>query len=545
MPGGAIVDWARRERLVAGVALTMITVAALAYACFPIFPVVFSAAVLHAAASCVLGPCIVALSLGLVGYGAIGDRLGRNARFASIGNGTAAAAMGAIGYFFSAQAVFFVTAALLIPTLFALSRIQPREVDPELAHGSVSRRGRKRRAATCAACCASGRCSSCAVCAAIFHLANASMLPLMASVVTTRSGEWATVLIAACIVVPQIVVALISPWVGHQAQIWGRRWFLLTAFAALAVRGLLFSTVTNPQLLVAVQLLDGITAATLGVMVPLMIADIARGTGHFNLAQGIIGTAVGIGASISPTLSGYLSDQFGSPVAFLGLSAIAAIGLARVWMLMPETRPADDAVDRAARPMRSNLMRRQRRARGIRLGDDTQPRRGRAHQLAIDREIIERHALRREVLLEVPADSGARQMRQAIDRADRAGFVLDDEAGDAVGDHLRHRAAIERDHRRAARHRLDHHQAERLRPVDRHQQRDRAAEECRLLVIVDLADVIHIRAVHHRLDLLVVIVAVGAVDLGGDLQASRRNARAMRMAISTRFSGAMRPRNAK
>jgi MFS family permease len=342
MPGGAIVDWARRERFVAGVALTMITVAALAYACFPIFPVVFSAAVLHAAASCVLGPCIVALSLGLVGYGAIGDRLGRNARFASIGNGTAAAAMGAIGYFFSAQAVFFVTAALLIPTLFALSRIQPREVDPELAHGSVPLPRTEAPRANLRSLLRQRPLFILAVCAAIFHLANASMLPLMASVVTTRSGEWATVLIAACIVVPQIIVALISPWVGHQAQIWGRKWFLLAAFAALAVRGLLFSTVTDPQLLVAVQLLDGITAATLGVMVPLMIADIARGTGHFNLAQGIIGTAVGIGASISPTLSGYLSDQFGSPVAFLGLSAIAACGLAAVWLLMPETRPADE-----------------------------------------------------------------------------------------------------------------------------------------------------------------------------------------------------------
>ncbi len=340
MPGGAIVDWARRERLVAGVALTMITVAALAYACFPIFPVVFSAAVLHAAASCVLGPCIVALSLGLVGYGSIGDRLGRNARFASIGNGTAAAAMGAIGYFFSAQAVFFVTAALLIPTLFALSRIQPREVDPELAHGSLSPRTEAPRA-NLRSLLRQRPLFILGVCAALFHLANASMLPLMASVVTTRSSEWATVLIAACIVVPQIVVALISPWVGHQAQIWGRRGFLLTAFAALAVRGLLFSTVTNPQLLVAVQLLDGITAATLGVMVPLMIADIARGTGHFNLAQGIIGTAVGIGASISPTLSGFLSDTFGSPVAFMGLSAIAACGFAAVWLLMPETRPAD------------------------------------------------------------------------------------------------------------------------------------------------------------------------------------------------------------
>ena len=341
MPGGAIVDWARRERLVAGVALTMITMAALAYACFPVFPVVFGAAMLHAAASCVLGPCIVALSLGLVGYGKIGDRLGRNARFASIGNGSAAAAMGAIGYFYSAQAVFFVTAALLIPTLFALSRIQPREVSPELAHGGLPLR-RTEAGADLRSLLRRRPLFILGVCAALFHLANASMLPLMASVVTTRSGEWATVLIAACIVVPQIVVALISPWVGHQAQIWGRRSFLLTAFAALVMRGLLFSTVTNPQLLVVVQLLDGITAATLGVMVPLMIADIARGTGHFNLAQGIIGTAVGIGASISPTLSGYLSDQFGSPVAFLGLAAIAACGLAAVWTLMPETRPADE-----------------------------------------------------------------------------------------------------------------------------------------------------------------------------------------------------------
>src|SRR6185295_22557 len=124
------------------------------------------------------------------------------------------------------------------------------------------------------------------------------------------------------------------PWVGRQAEIWGRRVFLMTAFTALALRGVLFATVADPAVLVVVQLLDGITAASLGVMVPLMIADISRGTGHFSFAQGIVGTAVGIGASISPTLSGYLSDQFGSPVAFLGLAGI--------WALMPETRPADE-----------------------------------------------------------------------------------------------------------------------------------------------------------------------------------------------------------
>src|SRR2546429_7150955 len=37
------------------------------------------------------------------------------------------------------------------------------------------------------------------------------------------------------------VVASISPWVGHHAQLWGRRPFLIAAFAALALRGLLFA----------------------------------------------------------------------------------------------------------------------------------------------------------------------------------------------------------------------------------------------------------------------------------------------------------------
>ena len=123
-------------------------------------------------------------------------------------------------------------------------------------------------------------------CIVLFHLANAAMLPLMGSVVTMRSSEWATVLIAACIVVPQLVVAAFSPWVGRQARDLGTTAVAAIGFAALPIRGLLFATVTDPYLLVVVQVLDGVTAAVLGVMVPLMIADLTRGTGHFNSAQG-------------------------------------------------------------------------------------------------------------------------------------------------------------------------------------------------------------------------------------------------------------------
>ena len=146
MPGGALVDAARSERLVAGLAIGGICLSALAYAVLPIFPIILSAAVVQALASCVLGPAMAAISLGLVGHAGIGERLGRNARFASVGNGLAAAAMGACGYLLSARAVFFVTVLLLAPALVALRSIAAAEIDPERAHGAPPRRRVKTKA---------------------------------------------------------------------------------------------------------------------------------------------------------------------------------------------------------------------------------------------------------------------------------------------------------------------------------------------------------------------------------------------------------------
>jgi MFS family permease len=344
MPGGALVDVARSERLVAGIAVAIISVAALAYAAVPIFPVILTAATLHAMASCVLGPSIAAISLGLVGRASIGERLGRNARFASLGNGIAAAVMGTAGYLLSSRSVFLVTVALTVPTLFALSRIHAREIDPERAHGAVPRQG-PGAAVTPTSIASLMRKRPLMIFAGsvlLFQLANAAMLPLMGGVLTTRSSNWATVLIASCIIVPQIVVAAMSPWVGRKAQQWGRRPLLLIGLAALPIRGLLFATVGDPYLVVVVQVLDGITAAVLGVLMPLIVADLTYGTGHFNLSQGVVGTATGIGASLSTVLAGYASDHFGSSVAFAGLAVVAAVALVVVWALMPETRRSDE-----------------------------------------------------------------------------------------------------------------------------------------------------------------------------------------------------------
>jgi predicted MFS family arabinose efflux permease len=338
MPGGAIVDAARSERLIAGFAIAAIGCSALGYAAWPIFPVVVAAATLHAAASCVLGPAIAAISLGLVGPQGIGERLGRNARFASLGNGVAAAVMGTCGYLLSSRSVFLVTFALAIPTLLALFRIREGEIDTARAHGSVPREASDARPTSVLGLMRQRALLIFAGSILLLQLANAAMLPLMAGVVTTKSSQWAPVLIAACIIVPQAIVALMSPSVGAKAQAWGRRPLLLIGFGALAIRGLLFATVSDPYVLVAVQVFDGITAAVFAVMVPLIVADVAFGSGHFNLAQGVVGTATGIGASLSTVLAGYVSDKFGSSVAFLGLAGVAVLGFTAIVLLMPETR---------------------------------------------------------------------------------------------------------------------------------------------------------------------------------------------------------------
>jgi len=332
MPGGALVDAMRSARPVAMLAVAAICLSALALAIWPTFFVVMAARVLHAGASCVLGPVIAAISLGLVGHAALGARLGRNARFASIGNGFAAAVMGICGSLFSNQAVFFLTALLAAPALLALARIRtghierPRESKVAAATVSVRKVLSDRRLLIFAGC------------ILLFQLANAAMLPLMGGILTLRSSEWAATLIGACIVVPQIIVAGFAPWVGRVADSWGRRPLLFFCFAALAARGVLFAYVNGSFPVVAVQILDGVCAAILGVILPLVVADITRGTGRFNLGLGIVGSAVGIGAALSTTLAGYASDHFGSSVAFFSLAFIAGCGLALV-CLLPETRP--------------------------------------------------------------------------------------------------------------------------------------------------------------------------------------------------------------
>ena len=165
------------------------------------------------------------------------------------------------------------------------------------------------------------------------------MMPQIASVVTPRAGEWATTLVSAYVIVPQLVVAFLAPWIGHYAQAIGRRPLLLTSFAALALRAFLFAIVENPFALIAVQVLDGLSGAILSVLIALVVADVTRGSGHFNLAVGTIGSSMAIGAALSTTIGGQISTSFGPTASFFALAGIATVGFTLALLQMPETRP--------------------------------------------------------------------------------------------------------------------------------------------------------------------------------------------------------------
>jgi MFS family permease len=341
VPGGELLDSTRSKRAMVALGVLVLALSAIIIQFRPDFSLVLIGLTLQGMTGGILGPAIVAISLGLVGHAALPERLGRNQRFASTGSLSAAGLMGLIGYVFSYRAIFLLVVALTLPLMVALARIHATDIHFGRSCGAPQHHTPDRPAR-------SGRVNLwkspamlvLGVGLFLFQLANASILPLVGEGLIYHGDSRSSLIVSALIVLPQIIVALMAPWVGRQAESWGRRPLLLIGFGALPVRALLFSLVTDPPLLLAVQLLDGVSGAVVGVMTALVIADATNGTGRFNLAQGLIGTVSGIGASLSTALFGLIAARFGQTVVFLSIASVAAVAAYIIWLWMPETRPS-------------------------------------------------------------------------------------------------------------------------------------------------------------------------------------------------------------
>jgi len=345
IPAGEIIDLATSRRALIGVAATAVTLALLIFAIRPDFPSVLTASLLQGVAGSLLGPAVAAVSLGLVGHDALAERLGRNQRFASVGSLAAAAVLGVAGYLLSNQAIFLISAALWVPLLGALIRIRPTDIHFGRSCGAPDHHAKDPPRLGRTALLKDRRLVTFAACLFLFQLANASLLPQIGQSLVQAQGHSSSLIMSALIVGPQIIVALLAPWAGRTAASWGRRPLLIVGLAAVPIRSALFSLMPAPWLLIAIQMLDGLSGATLGVLTALVIADLTSGTGRFNLAQGLVGALSGIGASLSTSISGVVVERFGQTAGFLGVTAVGLLAVAVVVAFMPQTKPSTTAAE--------------------------------------------------------------------------------------------------------------------------------------------------------------------------------------------------------
>jgi len=352
-PAGALIDRLHHKReLILGGTVAIAT-ACLATVWFTKVPVVTAAQVLIGIAGAIFPPCLAAITLGLVGRARMDRQMGTNQAFNAAGNMNAALAIGTIGFFLGLKWMFYLVVGLCAVASFCVMRIKPDAIDFNLACGADGELSTDRGQSQPTMNLATSLKNLFAgmgellrqrdvavfmVCAVVFHFANAAMVPLVTEMLGKNQGaKMAVLYTSGYMLASQFVFVIVAAMSGRLAGKIGRKPLFLFAFAALTLRGILYTMSNAPSWLIAVQCMDGLGAGIFGVVSVLIIADLTKGTGRFNAAQGAIATAQGSGAFLSNSLAGYLAKSHGTTFTFDVLAAIAFSGLVIFWLFMPET----------------------------------------------------------------------------------------------------------------------------------------------------------------------------------------------------------------
>lgn len=337
-PAGALIDRTRSKRAVIAAAAILVTVSCLMLPFVSAFSWVALTQAASAVAASVFAPAISAISLGITGPRAFTRRTGRNETFNHAGNAVAALLAGGLAYLYGPVVVFYLMAFMALASIVAVSCVSAKAIDHEVARGFDPAHHRDHEQPSGVKVLLANRpLLIFAICCALFHLANAAMLPLVSQKLAQINLQMATPLTSACIVAAQLVMVPMAWLVGFKADVWGRKPLLLAGFLILPLRGVLYTLSSDPYWLVAVQMLDGIGAGIFGALFPVIVKDLTQGTGRFNVSLGALSTAFGLGAALSSSLAGFVVQQAGYNAAFLTLAGVAAVALALLWLAMPET----------------------------------------------------------------------------------------------------------------------------------------------------------------------------------------------------------------
>ena len=339
-PAGGLIDRSRNKPRIVMIAALLVTLSSISLPIVSGYAAVTITQSIAAMAGAVFAPAISAITLGLVGPKLFAKRVGRNEAFNHAGNAASAALAGVLAWKFGPVVVFWLMGALTLASIATASRIRNGDIDNAVARGLDCEPDEGCDEPSGWRTLVENRpLMTFAAIAFLFHLANAAMLTSVSQLLSRTVGkDLATSLTAACIVAAQLVMVPVAVVVGRHAERWGTKPIFLVAFAFLAARGALYTVSNDPWWLVGVQALDGIGAGIFGALFPVVIADLTKGSGRFNVSQGAAATAQGLGAALSATLAGAIIVAAGYAAGFLTLAAIAAGGFALYLLAMPETR---------------------------------------------------------------------------------------------------------------------------------------------------------------------------------------------------------------
>ena len=337
---GALIDNIRAKRALLIVATLVLSVCGLAVVWAPTLPVVLAADIAMAVLGGVFAPVVAAMTVGLCDSDALPARLGRNAVFDKSGNVFMAVVVGILGTIFSEAAPFYVLPVFAALTIGAVLSIPARAIDHDRARGLAAEDvGAASQPEGWRTLLRSRPLVVFAAAAAIFNFANTPLLQLVAQKLALAHPGYESGLTSAAIIVTQLATIPMA-LLATRANALGRRPLLIIAFAAVPLRCLLCASFDNPSWLLGVQLLDGVGAGMYDTLLPLVLADLMRGTGRYSLARGVLGMIQGIGGSTGQGAAGFIVASLGYSTGFLALSAVAIAGLLLIVFAMPETRPS-------------------------------------------------------------------------------------------------------------------------------------------------------------------------------------------------------------
>jgi predicted MFS family arabinose efflux permease len=332
-PAGFLVDRIRRRRTLLAVASLMV---GLCFGLLPLLPASWKCLdpllFLAGMGRSFFTPLLGALALGLAGHAGLNCLVGTAQSYDHAGNLASAVVAISLLAWLPVTSIFYAVAVVSVLAAASAFVIRADEVDEELACGG---RQKGRPATGFLTLLRDRRVAILFAAVALFHLANAPVMPLVGTYIARLGGTNTQV---ACVVLTAQAVMVPVAWLaGRFGERWGRKPVLALGFAVLPLRIVLYSLTDSPWMLVALQTLDGIGAGIYGVVIVAICADLTRGTGRFNALQGLIATALSAGGVIGPALAGFVVQYLGFAAAFYLFAAVAAVAALVFVLFMPET----------------------------------------------------------------------------------------------------------------------------------------------------------------------------------------------------------------